>query len=287
MRDKLFSLFLTIGFTVVACVLLYPTFADYFNEAHTSSLISSCESEVESAGSRFIEEEKAKIIEYNQGIAEQQTWVPFTYQGASLTDGTYESLLDFSDGVMCCIEAPAARIYLPVAHGTKSTQLEYEAGHLYGTSLPFGGSSTHAVIAGHTGLKTAQIFTHLTDMEEGDVFYIHILNEIHVYTVDQIKVVLPEDEDRYLQVEDGRDYITLYTCTPYGINDHRLLIRGVRTYPDIAAGQQESQTVTVDHRTLKARIAMCVIAAIPMAILVTGLVKVLRKKKSGFGQTAC
>lgn len=144
------------------------------------------------------------------------------------TDDNYNELLDVQGtSVMACIEIPVIDVYYPIYHGTSSSILSQGIGHLRNTSLPIGGTATHSVLTGHTGLSSAKLFTDIDKLETGDIFYIHVLDEILAYEVDQIKVVEPSDTS-YLQIDPEKDYVTLVTCTPYGINSHRLLVRGSR-----------------------------------------------------------
>ena len=189
-------------------------------------------------------EEKRKAEEYNEKLFLSQKISPYHYQGASASDETYESIMS-ETGVLCMLEIPSIELYIPVAHGTKDRELQYEAGHFYGTSLPVGGENTHAGIAAHSALPAARLFTDLDRVEEGAVFYIHSLDEKLTYRVDRILTVLPEEADEYLQIEKGRDLVTLYTCTPYGINSHRLLVRGERVIEDEkSADETEKETET-------------------------------------------
>ena len=175
-----------------------------------------------------LEKERRTAEEYNRSIAKEQESSPFRYRGSEATDPQYEAALGSGDGMMAVIGIETIGLKLPVMHGTAEDVLSYAAGHMYGTSLPCGGSGTHCVIAGHTGLPEAVLFTELVKMKEGDLFYVDVLGERHWYETDQVRVVLPGEESSYLQVEQNRDLITLYTCTPYGVNDHRLLVRGTR-----------------------------------------------------------
>ena len=136
------------------------------------------------------------------------------------------------------LEIPRLQLMLPIYEGTEEDVLARGVGHMEQTSLPVGGASTHCVLAGHTGLPTAKLFTHLDKMKEGDLFYIHELDEILTYKVDRISVVLPDETDA-LQIEEGKDYVTLLTCIPYGVNSHRLLVRGERTENPVTADSQE------------------------------------------------
>ena len=128
---------------------------------------------------------------------------------------------------MCYVEIPKIGVYLPVQHGTDADTLEKSVGHVVGTSLPVGGSSTHAVLSAHSGMASSKLFSDIDQLAEGDVFYIHVLGDTLAYKVDSINTVLPTDT-RLLQIEDGKDYVTLVTCTPFGVNTHRLLVRGHR-----------------------------------------------------------
>ena len=282
-KDKIISLLITIGFVITSCILLYPSFTDAVNNIEQTNIIGTYESDIIQADVEEIKRMKAEAIAYNESIAEEQKINPFAYRGNDVSDEEYENALCISktQSTMGFLEIPNIYIYLPVLHGTSSEELEHYLGHMYGTSLINGGPSTHAVIAGHTGLQQADLFTDLTKLEIGDVFYIHVLDEIHVYTVCEINVVLPEEEDKYLQIEDGKDYITLYTCTPYGVNDHRLLVKGERTMPDIVkdnSNQASEDTVTVRKNQI-AILKSAGIACIPTAILLIGIIRIFPGKK--------
>ena len=174
------------------------------------------------------------------------------------------------------IEIPSVDIYLPVGHGTSDVTLDTMAGHMHGTSLITGGESTHAVITAHTGLQSAKLFDNVDRLETGDDFFIYVLGETHRYVVDDIRTVLPEDADQYLGVEDGKDYVTLYTCTPYGVNDHRLLVRGTRR----DAENSEGDTILAlrDHG-IRAVLETILFAGIPVTVLVTGMIFLRRRKR--------
>ena len=221
--------------------------------------------------------------EYNKGILEEQKRISFAYRGEEASDPVYESILsEGEDGIMGLLEIPSIGVYLPVAHGTGADILEYECGHMYGTSLPVGGNGTHSVIAGHTGLTSAVLFSHLRDLNEGDYFCLHLPGEIHRYRVCSVKVVLPEEESRFLQVEENRDLVTLYTCTPYGINDHRLLVTGERELPDPDPAAGENSTLKAEKISRSAVCRTVFLAAIPSALSAAGALSVSRagKKKT-------
>lgn len=158
---------------------------------------------------------------------------------ASAQDNRYQSLLDTGQGVMGAVRIPKISVNLPIFHGTGEVALSKGAGHLHGTSLPVGGENTHAVITGHRGMVTATMFTRLDELKKGDAFYIDVMGETLGYKVDSITVILPTEGAKYLRVHRGEDRVTLMTCTPYGVNTHRLLVSGVRTPLSELAGQDD------------------------------------------------
>lgn len=229
MKGRFGGILLWLGFIAVACYLTWPWFLDSLLGIEYVTTIGAYEAKVAALSGGDLESAWEAARTYNEEIRKMQARRPFSYLGAEATDSVYESLLRFGeDNTLGSVRVPAAGINLPVAHGTTNAVLDIEAGHLYGTSLPVGGDGTHAVIAGHTGLRNADIFTGLSKVREGDVFYIQVLDRELAYRISRIRVVLPEDEDPFLQVEAGRDLVTLYTCTPYGVNSHRLLVTGER-----------------------------------------------------------
>lgn len=171
-----------------------------------------------------------KCDDYNKGLLTGKSYMsdPFTDGKDIEYDSQYESLLDIlKDGTIGSLEFPDIADAMIIYHGTQESVMQKGAGHLYGTSLPVGGKSTHAVLAAHCGLSTKELFTNLDQAEIGDVFFLNILGEKLAYKVDQIKTVLPHETD-YIKIKPGEDHVTLLTCTPYGVNSHRLLVRGTR-----------------------------------------------------------
>jgi sortase A len=207
-------------------VLLYPALSNIIAQQTSNTEIDTYNAAVSNFTDEQSEEALKEAAEYNKSLAGSAISDPFS----SSTTGSeqYNSLLNMSHGIMAYVEIPSINVYLPIYHGTDDTVLEKGAGHIYGTSLPVGGKGTHAVIAGHTGLPGKKLFNNLDKLKNGDTFTIHVLNKTLTYTVDQIFVVEPQDVSA-LQIVSGQDYVTLVTCTPYGINTHRLLVRGVRT----------------------------------------------------------
>ena len=195
-----------------------------------------------------------EAVLYNEKIARLQAERPFAYAGAEAgeRDKEYLSLPAGGSETLCWVEVPAANIYLPVGHGTREKILAREAGHMYGTSIPVGGDSVHAVIAAHTGLAGARLFTDLADVRKGDPVLIHLGARTLHYRVDAVNVVRPEEESRYLQIIPGEDYVTLYTCTPIGKNTHRLLVRAKRSSQEETADDREDGKAGITEKRNKA-----------------------------------
>ncbi len=237
---KSLLVFLLFGAAIVLTV--YPFIANYVFEHRTDSLVNSVEQAAEQVDTSEKDKMLADAEEYNKVISSGHVQLkdPFVDENSDSETGKYNSLLCLNeDGVMGYVEIPSINVKLPIYHGTSESVLEKGVGHLEGTSLPIGGKGTHAVITGHTGLSSAKLFTDLTEVKEGDIFFITTIGEKMAYKVDQIKVVTPTDISK-LTVVDGKDYVTLVTCTPYGVNSHRLLVRGERT--DYAEAVNDPET---------------------------------------------
>lgn len=218
------TLLLVLIFFAGLSLLLYPAVSEYWNSLVTTRLVSEYMDSVSSLSEKkkqvFFEEANA----YNQKLAQLPLHFNFTAEEIE----EYDRTLDVSGtGVMGYLEVPKIGVSLPIYHGTEKVVLEFAIGHLRGTSMPVGGPSTHSVLTGHTGLPSAKLLTDLEDMEIGDIFYVQILTETLTYEVDQIYTVLPE-VTKDLEIVPGEDLCTLVTCTPYGVNSHRLLVRGHR-----------------------------------------------------------
>lgn len=199
-------------------ILLYPVVSHVLAHFTQTRVISTYEEAVSQLSAEEKTEEIKKANEYNSNLVTQETEV---IEGVSYVD-----LLNVGE-IMAYLKIPKISVNLPIYHGTSDAVLQRGIGHMEKSSLPVGGDSTHSVLTGHTGLPQASLLTDLTKVEIGDEFYIHLFDEVLAYQVDQIKVVLPE-ETSDLQIIEGEDYVTLITCTPYGVNSHRLLVRGTR-----------------------------------------------------------
>lgn len=225
LKKKLTNILYVLFFLVGAGIFLYPKVSDFLNKRQQENLITQYYEDVGNGTDYEAEWERA--ILFNKKLADSQNILSLA-ESTQEQDMEYDSLLNISGtGVMGIVEIPKINVKLPIYHGTDESVLKSGAGHIKGTSLPTGGEDTHCVISGHRGLPSAELFTHLDKLEVGDEFSLHVLNHDLEYEVDQILVVEPTETDA-IYIERGKDLVTLVTCTPYGINSHRLLIRGRR-----------------------------------------------------------
>ena len=253
--------------------LLYPTVSNLWNRAHQSRAIATYTKQVEKLDDSQNKEMLKAARKYNKSLLKKSDHWKLSKKGKK----KYESLLNVSGtGIMGYIEVPKIDCSLPIYHGTDEGALQIAIGHLEGRSLPVGGKSTHCVLSGHRGLPSARLFTDLDQMEEGDVFVLNVLGRKLAYEVDQIKVVLP-DEMSDLEIVQGKDLCTLVTCTPYGINTHRLLVRGHRTK------YIEETVVRVQKEAEKKETGIWLLAgggAVFLIIIIIVVVKRRRKRRN-------
>ena len=223
MKKNKSTIILILVFFVGLSVMLYPTLSDYVNQLHQSRAVATYAEDVDNLTDADYSAYFEAADAFNAQIAADPDAL---FHADRFT--SYNATLDVTGtGIMGYITIEKIGVELPIYHGTSDGVLQVAAGHLEGTSLPVGGGSTHAVISAHRGLPSAKLFTNLDQLEVGDTFTITILDRVLTYEVDQISIVLPTETDN-LKVVDGKDYVTLMTCTPYGINSHRLLVRGRR-----------------------------------------------------------
>lgn len=253
--------------------LLYPTVSNLWNRVHQSRAIATYTKQVEKLDDSQNKEMLKAARKYNKSLLKKSDHWKLSKKDKK----KYESLLDVSGtGIMGYIEVPKIDCSLPIYHGTDEGALQIAIGHLEGSSLPVGGKSTHCVLSGHRGLPSARLFTDLDQMEEGDVFVLNVLGRKLAYEVDQIKVVLP-DEMSDLEIVQGKDLCTLVTCTPYGINTHRLLVRGHRTK------YIEETVVRVQKEAEKKETGIWLLAgggAVFLIIIIIVVVKRRRKRRN-------
>lgn len=202
--------------------MLYPLVGELLSEKYHSDIETAYTAAIEDSNADELEQQRQAAQQYNAMLS----GATITEGGASAPPLAYAQQLTVG-GVMCYIDIPKINVYLPVQHGTDADTLEKSVGHVVGTSLPVGGSSTHAVLSAHSGMASSRLFSDIEQLAEGDTFYIHVLGDTLAYKVDAINTVLPTDTS-LLQIEDGKDQVTLVTCTPFGVNTHRLLVRGHR-----------------------------------------------------------
>ena len=204
-------------------LILYPLVGEFLSERYHSDVETTYTAAIKDTDDAELTAQRDAAEQYNAMLSGTAA---ITEGGASAPPLPYAEQLAVG-GVMCYIDIPKINVYLPVQHGTGAETLEKSVGHVIGTYLSVGGNSTHAVLSAHSGMASAKLFSDIDQLEKGDIFYIHVLGEVLAYEVDAINTVLPTDTS-LLQIEDGKDYVTLVTCTPFGVNTHRLLVRGRR-----------------------------------------------------------
>ncbi|MBQ8488402.1 MAG: class C sortase [Pseudobutyrivibrio sp.] len=223
-------------------LLSYPILSNEWNNYVQSKLIGNYQNKIETMDTTEYEAEWNAALDFNSNIKENALGTDVfgvnsdedeTKPSEDFYESKYYSVLNLNgDGIMAYLSIPKINLKLPIMHGTFDEQIQTAVGHMNGTALPIGGAGTHSVIVGHRGLPTADLFTNIDQLQVGDKFYIHVLDETHAYEVDMIHPKIEADDidtlTTAMQVEEGKDYITLFTCTPYGVNTHRLLVRGTR-----------------------------------------------------------
>lgn len=244
-RPSFSTFFLILMLVIGLSLLLYPTFADYWNSFTQSRAIASYTEEIEQLAVEDYEHLWQDAYNYNQSLIGRRN----DYLLSDEQRAEYNRLLDISGrGIMGYVEIPSINVQLPIYHGTDDAVLAVAIGHLEWTSLPVGGPSTHCVVSGHRGLPSARLFTDLDQLSVGDHFMLHTLDQELTYEVDQILIVEPDVTENLL-IEEGKDLVTLVTCTPYGINSHRLLVRGHRIENKKPSESESLFTVTEQKNT--------------------------------------
>ncbi len=276
MKKNTSTILLILVFFVGLSVMLYPTVSDYINQRNQSRAVASYAEDVDNLSDADYTAYFDAADAFNAEIAADPDALYFPDRFSS-----YETTLDVTGtGIMGYITIEKIGVELPIYHGTSDAVLQVAAGHLEGTSLPVGGESTHAVISAHRGLPSAKLFTNLDQLEVGDTFTITVLDRVLTYEVDKISIVLPTETDE-LKVAEGKDYVTLMTCTPYGINTHRLLVRGRRvTTPD----KLKHIRVTSEATKIEPIITAPVLALPLLLALLVWLLFSTRKRKTTRGK---
>ena len=277
MKNSIKIIIIVIVLLIGFAITLYPIISSAYNSKHHSVIHTEYVSAVENTDNTTITEVREAAREYNAAITPGiSVYNPEMLD--QISAGYTEQLNLTGDGIMGYVEIPVINVTLPIYHGTDSETLETGVGHLLGSSLPVGGDSTHAVLTAHSGMASQKLFSDLDKMKVGDKFYLHILDEVLAYKVDEITVVLPHDT-KHLGITEGEDLCTLITCTPFAVNTHRLLVRGVRIpyeeAEEISADipQEEITTSTWEEQYLKS-----LIIAIVIAVIIILIILIVRRK---------
>ncbi|MGN1458421.1 MAG: class C sortase, partial [Acutalibacteraceae bacterium] len=267
-------------------LVCYPFISNYLVGLNQQSDVVSYEDTIEDTDEQELQQAYDQAVEYNKSLLGSVVVTdPFDPNFVPQIDYEYSGMLTVGGDIMATIEIPEIELSLPIYHGTNSDVLKKGAGHLPQTSLPVGGESTHAVITGHTGMPAAKLFTDLNILKVGDKFYIHVLGKTLAYQIVKIYVIEPDDT-KSLRVYEGKDYVTLITCTPYGVNSHRLLVRGERVpyvedeqkSPDIISRASESTWMKEYKKALLAgAVILCVILVV--FFVLRGIIRHRKQKK--------
>ena len=275
MKKHLSTILLIVALLAGVSLLLYPSLSDYWNSLHATQVVSNYAQQVQTMDRSRYETMWNDAVAYNRSLLTRST-------DFALTDAQkrqYDALLNVDGtGIMGYLEIPVLEVTLPIYHGTDDSVLQVGAGHIEWSSLPTGGESTHCVLSGHRGLPSAKLFTNLDQLVAGDTFVIRVLDEVMTYEVDQILIVEPTDVSA-LTVEDGKDLCTLVTCTPYGVNSHRLLVRGHRVENASEAIRVTSDAVQIEPLIVAPLVAMPLLLALLLLLLLP------RSKKKSHGGT--
>ena len=266
-------------------MMLYPTIADQWNKLHQSRAIADYENVVSDMKEEDFEKQWQEAENYNEKI-KTNTFSEdvFSQEEKNMRGTEYWSVLNVGDnGIMGYVSIPKIEQKIPIYHGTSDAVLQVGAGHIMGTRLPIGGEGNHSVLAAHRGLPSAKLFTDIDQLKSGDKFYIHILDKVLAYQVDQIFPMIEKDDIEALQDalknEEGQDYVTLFTCTPYGVNSHRLLVRGHR----VAYHGEDDETSTMSDNMLqsvKDYYMLYALTAVAISVLVALGIRIIRNRKS-------
>lgn len=278
--NVLFGLLFLIGFGI----LVYPTVSDQWNTYRQSRLISNYEAVVENLTEEDFSDEWQKAIAFDQALVRNDLYGDvFGEDDGELESTEYWKVLNVAnDGVMGYLSIPKINVKHAIYHGTGDKVLQTGIGHLNGTKLPIGGEGTHSVLAAHRGLPSARLFTDLDQIKKGDMFYVHVLDEILAYQVDQILDMVDKDDhetlEAALQIEEGKDQVTLFTCTPYGVNSHRLLVRGTRVPYN---GEEEAETSVAESmlKTVQNYYMLYLILGLSITFLIILFMRFLFKAK--------
>ena len=255
------SILLYVGYILI----IMPFIFDQYSRIGQTAQIRTYDNLIDNLDDEIIQRQFALSSDYNAKLSEKYADEMYRYSSTTNYDEEYLQLPLNDNEQICTIIIPKINVNLPVGHGTQDDLLQVMAGHLYGTSLPVGGPSTHAVIAAHSGLRSSELFSRLDELVIGDEIDILVLNELHSYKVKEINVVLPDECDQYMQIIPDEDLITLYTCTPYGINTHRLLVQAERVEDKVI---EQDKSLSIFSDDFKPKIIISSLIIFPMICLV-------------------
>lgn len=291
MKRKGLQIVLSAAIFLLALLLtLYPIISSRYNQAHQAQIQTSYQEVLEQTDTAELERVREQAIAYNAAIMPGTMGEAYSPNAMLAASKDYVNQLNVDgNGIMGYIEIPKIGVALPIYHGTESETLDKGVGHLLGSSLPVGGESTHAILSGHSGMASQKMFTDLEQLQEGDVFYLHVLDEVLAYQVKAIFTVLPHDT-AFLGVVPGEDLCTLVTCTPTGVNTHRLLVRGTRipyeeavTVEEIAAQEEEPSSHWEDQYWLGVRLGLIAMICV---VLLFNIILMVKKKRQASGSIA-
>ena len=288
MKKKVITICAAVLFLTALGLTLYPLISNYVNQKYASEIQTAYQELIQQTDDSVLQEAKQRAVAYNLVIT---PGTADTYSEESLLSAAkdYDDQLDIAgNGIMGNIIIPRIQVNLPIYHGTDAEVLDRGVGHLLGSSLPVGGENTHTILSGHSGMASQKMFTDLEQLVPGDVFYLNVLNETLAYQVTEINIVLPYETD-LLGIVPGEDLCTLVTCTPYGINTHRLLVRGSRiSYEETAALKEETASTEPAASTWETKylqgVLWGVVVALGASIVILAGTRIYRKARKGGGR---
>ena len=267
MKKKIITICAAVLFLTALGLTLYPLISNYVNQKYASEIQTAYQELIQQTDDSVLQEAKQRAVSYNLAIT-PGTADAYSEESLSSAAENYDNQLDIAgNGIMGYVEIPKIQVNLPIYHGTDAEVLDRGVGHLLGSSLPVGGENTHTILSGHSGMASQKMFTDLEQLTQGDVFYLNVLNETLAYQVTEINTVLPYETD-LLGIVPGEDLCTLITCTPYGVNTHRLLVRGSRIpYEEALTLEEESVAVEAVESTWEQNYAKGIIIGVVIALL--------------------
>ena len=288
LKKKVITICAAVLFLTALGLTLYPLISNYVNQKYASEIQTAYQELIQQTDDSVLQEAKRRAIAYNLAIT-PGTADAYSEESLSSAAEDYERQLDIAgNGIIGYVEIPKIQVNLPIYHGTDAEVLDRGVGHLLGSSLPVGGKNTHTILSGHSGMASQKMFTDLEQLTQGDVFYLNVLGETLAYQVTEINTVLPYETD-LLGIVPGEDLCTLVTCTPYGINTHRLLVRGSRIpYEKAAVLEEENDVTEPAASTWEAKYVQGVLwgiaAALGAGIIILTGTRIYRKARKGGGR---